>query len=81
MNVKMLEMITVTQKIETIEVMIFLVTTISTMNEKVMAIAIPLKALVTNALSTAMDVHAPQVYFIPSMEGALVLATSIWSSM
>lgn len=41
MNVKILEIITHTQKMETIEVMIFLVTTMSTINEKVMAIAIP----------------------------------------
>lgn len=74
-------MITVTQKIELSEVMKFLVTTISTMNENVIAIAIPWKALDTKALSTATLVQAVLVYFMFFIVGAAVSAILISSSM
>ena len=81
MNERMLVMITVTQKIELNAVMKFLVTIIRTMNEKVIAMAIPWYALSTNALSTATLVQALLVYFIFAIVGAFVSATLFYSSM
>jgi hypothetical protein len=51
------------------------------MKENVIAMAIPWKALVTKALLTAIDVQAPQVYFIFERVGALFLASSFKVSM
>jgi len=45
------------------------------MKEKVIAMAIPWKALVTKALSTAMDVQALHVCFIFARVGAFVLTS------
>jgi len=53
----------------------FLVTSIRMMKEKVIAMAIPWKALVTKALSTAMDVQALHVCFIFARVGAFVLTS------
>lgn len=74
-------MMITTQKIEQSEVIKFLVTSIRMMKENVIAMAIPWKALVTKALSTAIDVQAPQVYFIFARVGALPLTSSFKVSM
>ena len=74
-------MIIVTQKIELKEVIKFLVTIIRTINENVIAMAIPVKALETKALSVAMDVHALQVYLMPCIEGASFKALLFIMSM
>lgn len=81
MKVMMEVMMITTQKIEQSEVIKFLVTSIRMMKENVIAMAIPWKALVTKALSTAIDVQAPQVYFIFARVGALPLTSSFKVSM
>jgi hypothetical protein len=73
-------MITVTQKMEHIEAMKFLVTIIKTTNENVIAIAIPWNALSTKARSTATEVQALEVYFIPFIVLASVSARLFSSS-
>jgi len=80
MNVIIEVMMIVTQKIEDREVMRFLVTIIKMMNEKDIAIAIPWKALETNALSIAIEVQASQVYLAEVIEGASVFALVFISS-
>lgn len=50
------------------------------MKENVIAMAMPWKALVTNALSVAIDVHALHVCFIFEIVGAYSKAFSFCSS-
>ena len=57
MKVMMVTMMTITLKIETIEVIGFLVTSISMTNEKLIAIPIPWKAPERRAFSTGIAVH------------------------
>jgi len=51
------------------------------MEEKGRALALPGKARVTKALSTAIDVQAPQVYFMFTRVGALSFTSSFKVSM
>jgi hypothetical protein len=59
-----LKIMTVTHKIDTTEVMIFLVVIMSTTKEKDIAIPIPWRALNLRAFSTGILVHAEDVMMI-----------------
>lgn len=80
MNVSIDVMITLTQKMDVNEVMKFLVTIISTIKEKDIAIAIPWKAEETKATSTGIDGQGP-VCLIVLKVGAVSLASSLRSSV
>jgi hypothetical protein len=78
MNVIRLVITIITQRMAEREVIGFRVTTISTMKEKIIAMAIPWKALFTYALSLGMLVHASLVWKkLFSSAGA----NSFWSSL